>query len=101
MSDDAGQSEAAQRTARHTPTRHAELEALPLDAVTLRVGSRVPRNLYAVTGEHPEGIDVGQVATAELAAEIVRRWNAVANIQWEHGSRARWAAGTEEASRAE
>lgn len=77
---DAYVGETARRLARHTPTRHAELEALPLAEVTLRVGNCIPRHLYVVTREHPEGIDVGAVATAEIAAEIVRRWNAAAEV---------------------
>lgn len=36
-----------------------------------RVGSKVGRNLYAVTPEHPEGIDIGRMDTPGLAALVV------------------------------
>lgn len=84
-----------------TPDRHRTLEALPtgdLSAWRMRVGKRVPRNLYLHPVDSLDGVDVGRMDTAELAALVVEAVNhflaAARTIQW--GVRLRWADGREE-----
>lgn len=36
-----------------------------------RVGTKIGKNLYRITDDHPEGEDIGRMDTLELAAFVV------------------------------
>ena len=36
-----------------------------------RTGRKIGKNLYRVTAEHPEGLDIGRMDTPQLAAQVV------------------------------
>ena len=40
-----------------------------------RTGRKIPRNLYRITDEHPDGQDIGRMDTPELAALVVAAVN--------------------------
>jgi hypothetical protein len=69
------------------------VEHTPEPGERWRVGSKVPRNLYAMTPDNPAGRDIGRMDTPELAALAVEAVNAQLGAigwRWEYGVEMVW-----------